>query len=63
MPASQAGGPRLTRESPTKKIVLSRMWETLPEETRRRTLMTLSRIVAQQQPPPSQEKEVTHEDC
>jgi hypothetical protein len=39
------------------------MWETLPEETRRRTLITLSRIVAQQVQPPPSEKEVTHEDC
>ncbi|MCG8448377.1 MAG: hypothetical protein MI725_02200 [Pirellulales bacterium] len=46
-----------------KKIVLSRMWTTLPEETRQRTLITLSRIVTQQVQRPPRQEEVMHEDC
>jgi hypothetical protein len=45
-----------------KKIALNQMWEALPEEKRRRTLITLSRIVMQQMQLPRSQEEVTHED-
>ncbi|MEK7992176.1 MAG: hypothetical protein AAB403_00070 [Planctomycetota bacterium] len=44
------------------QIVLSRLWETLPEATRRCLLTTLSRMVAQQLPLPPSREEVRHED-
>jgi hypothetical protein len=47
---------------PAKKIALNRMWESLPEERRRRALITLRRIITQQIPLPRSEEEVAHED-
>jgi hypothetical protein len=55
-------GAEVCRQSPaTQQIVLSRLWETLPEETRRRLVATLSRTVAQQLPLPSSREEVRHD--
>ena len=42
-------------------LPLNRLWEMLTDEDRRRTLATLSRIVARQLPPPLDDKGVTHE--
>jgi len=47
---------------PAKKIALNRMWDSLPEERKRRILITLSRIVMQQIPLPRSAEEVAHED-
>lgn len=50
------------RKSAAQKIVLSQLWETLPDETRRCLLKTLSQVVAQQMPLPPSRGEVMHED-
>jgi hypothetical protein len=41
---------------------LQQIWATLPAEQRRKTLQTLSRIVAQQLCNPRRPQEVSHED-
>ena len=46
---------------PTRRVPLTRLWQALPEADRQRTLLTLSRIVAQQLPRPPAEKEADHE--
>jgi hypothetical protein len=43
------------------RVQLARLWQALPEETRRQTLTKLSRIVSQQLGPSPHEKEVAHE--
>jgi hypothetical protein len=56
--ASQRG------ETRTHKISLIQLWQTLPEETRQRTFITLRRIVTQQVQlvqPPLEGREVQHE--
>jgi hypothetical protein len=43
-------------------LYLNELWKTLAAEDRRRTLATLSQIVAKQLQPPPLEKEVANED-
>jgi hypothetical protein len=40
---------------------LNKLWMVLGDQDRRRTLATLSQIIAKQLQPPPQEKEVEHE--
>ena len=40
---------------------MNRIWLTLPDDCRQRTLITLSRVVIQQLTPQSQAPEVPHE--
>ena len=44
------------------QITLLQLWATLPDEPRRKTLQTLSRLVAQQLHDPRRPQEVSHED-
>jgi len=44
------------------RILLSRLWEALPETTRRQTLRTLAQLVARHLAAPRERKEVSHED-
>lgn len=46
---------------PNQRIPLGKLWEALPKSDRDRTLLTLSRVVAQQIPRPPAGKEVDHE--
>jgi len=46
---------------PTRRVLLTRLWQVLPQADRHRTLLTLSRIVAQQLPRPPADKEAEHE--
>ena len=46
---------------PTRRVPLTRLWETLSPADRSRTLLTLSRVVAQQLPRPPARKEADHE--
>ncbi len=46
---------------PTRRVPLTRLWQVLPQADRHRTLLTLSRIVAQQLPRPPADKEADHE--
>jgi hypothetical protein len=43
-------------------LYLNQLWKTLADEDRRRTLATLSQVVAKQLQPPPDAKEVAHED-
>jgi hypothetical protein len=43
-------------------LYLNQLWKALADEDRRRTLTTLSQIVAKQLQPPPDAKEVAHED-
>jgi hypothetical protein len=43
-------------------LYLNQLWKALTDEDRRRTLATLSQIVAKQLQPPPGAKEVAHED-
>ena len=43
------------------QIPLAGLWEALPQSHRDRTLLTLSRVVAQQLPRPPAGKEVAHD--
>jgi hypothetical protein len=51
--------PRLLKAIP--QIPLAHVWETLPPPGRKRTLLTLTRLIAQQLPSPRAGKEVNHE--
>ena len=46
---------------PTRRVPLTQLWQALPQADRHRTLLTLSRIVAQQLPRPPADKEADHE--
>ena len=46
-----------------RRVSLTRLWEALPDETRRQTLTQLSRIVIQQLAISPEEREVSHDDC
>ena len=43
------------------RIPPTQLWQALPQSDRDRTLLTLSRVVAQQLPRPPADKEVDHE--
>jgi len=43
-------------------LYLNQLWKALTDEDRRRTLTTLSQLVAKQLQPPPGAKEVEHED-
>lgn len=47
---------------PPAALYLNQLWKALADEDRRRTLTTLSQIVAKQLQPPPDAKEVEHED-
>ena len=49
------------RAEPTRRVPLTHLWQTLTQADRHRTLLTLSRIVAQQLPRPPADKEADHE--
>ena len=56
MQGSQKGGRRRLRRSRRAALYLNQLWKALADEDRRRTLTTLSQIVAKQlQPPPRRE--------
>jgi hypothetical protein len=44
------------------RLLLTGLWEQVPEETRRLTLQALGQIIARQLVPPPDPKEVRHED-
>ena len=44
-----------------RRVSLAHLWQALPQSDRQRTLLTLSRIVAQQLPRPPADKEADHE--
>jgi hypothetical protein len=54
------GGPTTAPVLPA-ALCLNQLWMVLGDEDRRRTLATLSQIIALQFQPPPQEKEVEHE--
>jgi hypothetical protein len=56
------GGPPTGPSKPPAALYLKQLWTALAAEDRRRTLVTLSQIVAKQMPPPPGTKEVAHED-
>jgi hypothetical protein len=56
------GGPTAASSNPPAALYLNQLWKALTDEDRRRTLSTLSKIVARQLQPPPGAKEVEHED-
>ena len=46
---------------PAPRLPLTHLWQALPQADRHRTLLTLSRVVAQQLPRPPADKEADHE--
>jgi hypothetical protein len=46
---------------PRRRVSLARLWQALPRSDQRRTLLTLSRVVAQQLPRPPADKEADNE--
>jgi hypothetical protein len=56
------GGPTTTPSNPPAALYLNQLWTALTDEDRRRTLTTLSQLVAKQLQPPPGAKEVEHED-
>jgi hypothetical protein len=43
------------------RLLLTHLWQALPQANRHQTLLTLSRIVARQLPKPPADKEADHE--
>jgi hypothetical protein len=55
-------GPTTAASKPSAALYPNQLWKVLADEDRRRTLTTLSRIVAKVLQPPLSTKEVEHED-
>jgi hypothetical protein len=46
---------------PERRILLKKLWEKLPDETRQQALLALSQVVARQILPPRNQQEVANE--